>query len=341
MTRDQLVKVFPDGRTVHIPTDGVPLKGYELAKAEIERRGNGDDAATIGKPSFFAALFKSGKSSDEDEDAASVSVVNDSRAPAVVAAATSKPAEIKSTESVPAPRARPQNAGLQLAAADSGVVQPARPKLQTTNDQAEARPQTPADIINARGFWGEDAAAAKQAAPAQAIAAFSARRALESADPQPTAPTSAAYRALAYASSPPDRSDVVTASAPIPHLSRPVMQARDNLVAASGINTVAAKGVQGESGPVANSARIGPANLDGAWLRIIMLSPSVGASMSVTVLGDTDLTLMRAFFVKPQAVINIGFGNDPMMGMSCDHFSGSATLRLEMMWFMLHTAALR
>src|SRR5262249_20684480 len=47
MTHDQLAKVFPDGRTVHIPTDGVPLKGYEFARADIEKRGSGDDAATI------------------------------------------------------------------------------------------------------------------------------------------------------------------------------------------------------------------------------------------------------------------------------------------------------
>jgi len=42
MTHDQLAKVFPDGRTVHVPTDGVPLKGYELARADIEKRGDGD-----------------------------------------------------------------------------------------------------------------------------------------------------------------------------------------------------------------------------------------------------------------------------------------------------------
>src|SRR5215470_2301741 len=82
MTHDQLVRVFPDGRTVHVPSDGVPLKGYELAKADIEKRGNGDDAATIGKPSLFAALFRS-KSTDEDEDAASVAVANDQ--PAAIA----------------------------------------------------------------------------------------------------------------------------------------------------------------------------------------------------------------------------------------------------------------
>ena len=33
MTREQLAKLFPDGRTVHVPTDGTPLPGYQLALA--------------------------------------------------------------------------------------------------------------------------------------------------------------------------------------------------------------------------------------------------------------------------------------------------------------------
>jgi len=40
MTRDQLARVFPDGKTVHLPTDGKPMPGYALALAEIEARGN-------------------------------------------------------------------------------------------------------------------------------------------------------------------------------------------------------------------------------------------------------------------------------------------------------------
>lgn len=39
MTRDQLARLFPDGRTVHIPADGQPMQGYEIAKAEIIARG--------------------------------------------------------------------------------------------------------------------------------------------------------------------------------------------------------------------------------------------------------------------------------------------------------------
>jgi uncharacterized protein YcbK (DUF882 family) len=41
MTRSQLMAVFPDGKTVHLPDDGKPLKGYELAKAELAARDRG------------------------------------------------------------------------------------------------------------------------------------------------------------------------------------------------------------------------------------------------------------------------------------------------------------
>lgn len=47
MTRDQLARVFPDGKTVHIPTDGAPMKNFQLAAAELQKRGQfGDDTNT-------------------------------------------------------------------------------------------------------------------------------------------------------------------------------------------------------------------------------------------------------------------------------------------------------
>jgi hypothetical protein len=58
MNYEALAKVFPDGRTVHQSSSG-PMKGYELAKADLERRGNGEDAPAAGKSTnFLAALFK-------------------------------------------------------------------------------------------------------------------------------------------------------------------------------------------------------------------------------------------------------------------------------------------
>ena len=119
MTHDQLARVFPDGRTVHLPSNGGPMKGYELARADIERRGNGDDAATVGKkPSLFAALFRGGKSNEEDDEGASVPAKNEKPAPASVMAAAAK-----SADPVPTPRAKPQvGATLQLASADAQIV---------------------------------------------------------------------------------------------------------------------------------------------------------------------------------------------------------------------------
>ena len=84
MTHDQLARVFPDGRTVHIPSDGRPLAGYQIALADISKRGGspsgpsleaareaGVNIASAERPTQnpFAKLFGLGSKSDEDEDA--------------------------------------------------------------------------------------------------------------------------------------------------------------------------------------------------------------------------------------------------------------------------------
>lgn len=79
MTRDQLVRLFPDERTVHLPADGKPLSGYETAKAEILSGGGSvmgygagdyDEGAIMassgGGKGFWAALFGG---DDEEADA--------------------------------------------------------------------------------------------------------------------------------------------------------------------------------------------------------------------------------------------------------------------------------
>ncbi|WP_225183496.1 DUF882 domain-containing protein [Bradyrhizobium sp. NBAIM03] len=338
MTHDQLARVFPDGKTVHLPTDGVPLKNYELAKAEIERRGNGDDAGS--KPNFFAALFRSKPAapaaSDEDDEGAPAPAAKPA-APTVVAAAA-KPAE-----PVPTPRAKPQiAAAIQLASADAQIVAPPKPKPAPVADKpasgkpVDGKPETPADIINARGFWDDVPATPQQATPAQ-VAALKARQALAAAtDPQPTASVSnAALQALAYApaASPVDRGNVVAASAPIPRTTRPRSVAQ-----APEINSVVGKSVDGR---VATATRLSAAKGESIWLKIVMLSPSASHAMSVTLMGELDTAALRGYFVKPRSVIAMGFSDDPMQGLSCDNFSGSATAKLETTSFVVRTAALR
>lgn len=342
MTHDQLARVFPDGRTVHVPTDGTPLKGYELAKADIERRGNGDDAATIGKPSFFAALFKgrSAPASNDEDDEGAPAASEKPAAPTVVAAAA-KPAD-----PVPTPRAKPQiAAAIQLASADAELVAPPKPKPAPVADKpaagksSDGKPETPADIINARGFW-DAPATPQQATPAQ-VAALRARQALAAAtDPSPTASVSnATLQALAYApaASPVDRANVVAASAPIPRGVRAASAAR-NAAPATEINTVVGKSTDGM---IATATRLSAPKGESIWLKIVMLSPSASRAMSVTLMGELDMPAMRAYFVKPQTVVAMGFVDDPMQGLSCDSFSGSATAKLETTSFVVRTAALR
>jgi uncharacterized protein YcbK (DUF882 family) len=341
MTHDQLAKVFPDGRTVHQSSSG-PMKGYELARADIERRGNGDDAASIGKkPSLFAALFRGGKSTEEDDEGASAPVKNEKPAPASVAA-------LKSADPVPTPRSKPAGATIQLASADAQIVSApkSRQTAQASADKAEPKLQTPADIINSRGFWDDIPRETNQATPAQ-VAALRARQALAAAtDPQPTASVTETFsKAMAYAppaSSPVDRSNIVAATAAIP---RPARPARNAGAAATEINTVVAKGTQGgtqgQDPVVSNSTRLAAAQGHNIWMRVVMLAPSASSAMSTTVLGDTEMTQMRSYFVKPKAAIAITFSEDPMMGMSSDSFTGTATVQLPTRTFTVRTAALR
>ena len=68
MTYEQLVQLFPDGKTVHLPSNGQPLPRYEEAKAEIEARNNGAIVMAPRKSAggFLAFLFGGGE--DEAEE---------------------------------------------------------------------------------------------------------------------------------------------------------------------------------------------------------------------------------------------------------------------------------
>ena len=91
MNRKQLVAVFPRGKTLHVPSDGKPLPGYNIAKANYERNIKGQGSIKIAsaeeikkKPSLLAKLF----SRDDDEEAG-------------IAGATSAPKPVKATKVKP------------------------------------------------------------------------------------------------------------------------------------------------------------------------------------------------------------------------------------------------
>ena len=63
--------------------------------------------------------------------------------------------------------------------------------------------------------------------------------------------------------------------------------------------------------------------------------------MSTTVLGDTDMTLMRVYFVKPQAAIAMSFSDDPQMGWPATVSPDRPPPSLTTQSFVLRTASLR
>jgi len=345
MTHDQLARVFPDGRTVHIPADGVPLKGYELARAEIEKRGNGDDAATVSAPSLLARLFRGKPSEDDDEGATE----GEAKPIQVASAGPVRTTDAKGADKVadkPAVMRGKLAGALQLASADSQLVQPARPRQASgpatgKPDQAAqaSSPQSVTDIINSRGFWGDNPATPKQATPEQ-VAAITARRAAMP-EPQLTGSTSV-MNAMAFAppaSSSVDRSNVVAASAPVPTRSRPPAR---NAAPSSEVNTVAAKGPQNQDGLITTATHVSAAQgHDTSWMRVMLLAPSASRAMSVTMLGDADLSVMRTYFVKPQTALAISFSDDATPGLTYDQFTGAATVKLETRSFVVRAATLR
>jgi hypothetical protein len=190
MTREQLVRVFPDGRTVHIPTDGKPLPGYALALADIKNRGDspsdasldaargagfdvadGGVAHRIARP--FKKLFGLAPTDEDDEGdapAATASTAEPQRssAKAALAAAIARTGDKISAEKRKlvdvASRAEDKlavekaklaqvasNAEDKFTAEKTKLIKIASKARVIT--RAEAATVTPNEVIETRGFW--------------------------------------------------------------------------------------------------------------------------------------------------------------------------------------------
>lgn len=348
MTADQLARVFPDGKTVHVPSNGVPLKGYELAKAEIEKRGNGDSASSGGS-NLFARLFR-GRPAEDDEESGESDSKSDAKpvqTAALSAKATDKSADKdgrnaeKSADGKAATtRGKIANA-LQLASADAqSAAQPVAAKVEQKPETTsainpaprEGGPQSVADIINSRGFWGDNPSQPKQATPEQ-VAAITARRALSAIDRPENA---SLMQAMAFAPAPAERGNGAATTA------IPVKNSRPATRSVAPAPETTAKSGSSQDGLVTVATRMSAAKgPDSTWMRAIMLTPSASSSMSVTKMGDADLTVMRSYFLKPQTALAMSFTADPTPGLSYDQFTGPAIIKLETKSLTMKAAALR
>ncbi|MBX9711474.1 MAG: ATP-binding protein, partial [Xanthobacteraceae bacterium] len=206
--------------------------------------------------------------------------------------------------------------------------------------QADTPPPTAPNIINDRIAWDAAAATPTPASPQQ-IAALNARG-VHLGDPQSTAGLSKKVsEAMAYA--PPallDRTKIVAASAPLPISSR--LSSLTSGPMSVNVATIAAKALPGQQSPLATMARLtSPAQMSDVWLRAMILTPDVSSALSVSILGDQDMTAMSAHFTKPERAVAMTFSEDPQLGVVCDRFTGSAIATLETTSFVQRTASLR
>ncbi len=152
MSRKELVSVFPDGKTMHVPTDGKPLARYEQAVAAYNARSASGKLVPEGKPTskqlnFFQRLAqgtKDDEADDEENNTApaprAVTATTKVAAPAPAPEPTPEPAvetgtqfaSLPSTIPVPtlAPRGENLSTGSEIAIATAAVGTPSEPEVE-------------------------------------------------------------------------------------------------------------------------------------------------------------------------------------------------------------------
>jgi uncharacterized protein YcbK (DUF882 family) len=355
MTREQLVKLFPDGRTVHLPSSGDPLPGYQLARADLERGHH--EVAEPQKRSFFAKLFGRDKDAEEAEDNAIARETASDRGvtaktepnkaqpskPASVQVASAGEPVVTATRPVPLPPRRPT---YQLAASETRPTPAPReaPQLQLAA-------LTPNQIVNMRGMWDTNSTAAPSdkvaVAETNALSVSGARRL--SAGRETTAsigPFNTQVRAvedpIVKDRSTQDRStqDRVPSDVALAYAA----QQADSKARAAAVLT--GKGTTSSiankpAEAVATRLRQPGERLDDPWLRGLVLAQSLQNSLVVTQVGDPDFTSFTQFMRKPATSLLMTFSSDPHLGMTADQFSGSAVVFPATVTFSSRHASLR
>jgi uncharacterized protein YcbK (DUF882 family) len=342
--REQLVKIFPDGRTVHIPADGKPLRNYALALADVERQGNAPNGRSLEaareagmisesqerqaelvtqrpKRTLLARLFGYGRDDEHEAAAEAAPASKQARGPLVLASVMPKPKPVATTRIVPLPAARPKPV-VVATAEPKAAAPPTVTASLSAKPKAAAPPMVTASLsskpVNQRYIWG-DPIIAKPAVTAQPPFEVAA------ADSTP-----AGSKALSYA----EESDPTPAVRARPMGDGvPRLPREATVIPAASNVSVAVK-------PPAIA--IGGQRTDSPWLRAAMLTPSVSGFMTATRLGRVNPGWLGTLLDKPVQSLVMTFSADPHLGMQADRFSGHAVVFLATATFATQaTASLR
>jgi uncharacterized protein YcbK (DUF882 family) len=302
IARAQLKKVFPDGRTVHVPSDGVPLSRYAQALADVERHGHVPSALSL------AQARNAGAITAHQEQVADAMVERPSQRAALAVFDFGSRGEQANEQLAGAAPARPARthrpsvvAGLSATATFVPPLPKGRPALNAVLAEMiptpHRRPALPREVTGT--------------------------------DPVVTA---SAGGALAYAGE---------ASAFGPAYAAPRVRPMGNTVAATPPAVAPASSTFDERFTAAATTTATQAGyrFDNPWLRAAVLTPNVSEYMTALRTGHSDARQLAPFLHKPTSpVLLMGFSPDPTGGLGTGAFSGRAVVFLATLSSPVHTA---
>ncbi|MGE0062251.1 MAG: DUF882 domain-containing protein [Xanthobacteraceae bacterium] len=372
MTREQLVKVFPNERTVHVPSDGKPLAGFALALADVERQGRApsnvllanardagaideDDVATattlaansatpeakVDKPkgstllaSFFGFKPGTDAAGKTKTDLTKTDLTKTDLANTDPARTNPAKAGPKANDKIPMPLARVQTASLTAPTPVpvERIVPVPKMRPGATTQLASV---TPTAMPRTRP------AAAPVAVAAVTAGDLFAERGLWTSIAQDKAnqladqmTTASTGPVLAYAS--PDEAQpprhAATRAAPMGKV-----ETRIETASLAPIHISAPPA----PAPAATAAKLGQIGerFDDPWMRGIVMTPSVRGFMTTAQMVRRDNRTLQPMMRKPDSSVLMAFGDDPHHGMTTDRFSGQAVVFLATATFRLRTTA--
>jgi hypothetical protein len=333
MTREQLARVFPDGRTVHLPTDGKPLAGFALAQAELAKRGSSSSfeqarVASADKVNPLARLFgfKPKPAEDEDEGEASKPAAGSTKVasafPTPIAPRrdnilsgmqAEKPAEAPAVAEAPLPKSRPVSAPapvpVEVATAEPNPPRPPAPIPGTFALAAI----TPNDIILSRGYWS-----GRPDAPADAstgsIGPFAAPPGYGEGKPRDVV--------LSYAKDIEPEPKKERAKSAAPQAARPAPVAPNTTIASKARPDTPT--VVHSAPPVSKKRVAAERRFEGPWMRALILTPSVERFMTTTLYGASDFRSLQPLLLSPTSMVVMAFAAEPQSTLSYARFEGRA-----------------
>jgi hypothetical protein len=358
MTRDQLVRVFPDGKTVHIPSDGRPLSGYALALSDVERRGAKPSAVSL------AAARSAGAISDDGSEQTSAKQRNGNLFARLFGFQTEDEDEPESVAAASRSTSRPAIATRQEIVAVP--LPPMRPPVPGEFRLASAQPAA-SEVISSRGHWRGDgglpapqpewqklkpAIVEPESSQPPRLAHDKGPRLVWAAGPQgqPIVPDAPMPRPRRPAASPEltasvgpwqaerERNDRVPTDLVLAYAADPGNEPAPAAAVApmgSRLDAAAAKKRMAAPLPAPKKGQ----RADDPWLRALVIAPNAYRSLSVAALGVPDYRQLRSLMHKPRLALAMVFSRDPHLGMNATRFSGEAVAFLPTVTF-IRTASL-